>query len=353
MNQNHKPMWARNAWYVAAFSKEVQRTLLAREYLGTKVVMYRRLDGTIAALEDRCAHRMLPLSFGYLQEDSLVCGYHGMTFDASGKCTRVPGQDRVPAAACVRAFPIVERHHLAWIWMGDPEAADPAQIPDLGRLADPAWVASEGYTHLEADYRLLNDNLLDLSHVTFVHGRTIGNAAVAESPISVSQDGPVVSVHRDVVGAMAPPFYAELGKYRKPIHRWHTVNYHAPSICVIEVGCRPLEEGDGVGTIVGCVMHLVTPATDNVSHYFWAFVRNFRQGEPALTEYIRKAVGATHEEDKVVVELQHKSLSRVDRDNPVALAIGVDAGPLRGRRMLNELIAREAASEVKLQSMPA
>jgi len=335
-------MWTINSWYVAAFSDEIQGKLTARKILNTPVVMYRRSDDAVVALEDRCAHRMLPLSFGFLENDKVVCGYHGMTFDGEGKCVHVPGQDRIPTGACVRSFPLVERHNVVWIWMGERELADPSLIPEVDRLARQDWVVSKGYSHLQSDYRLLNDNLLDLSHVTFVHGRTIGNAAVAESPTTVKQDGSAVSVHRDVVGAMAPPFYAYLGKFRKPIHRWHTVNYHPPSICVIEVGCRPLEEGDGVGTIVGCVMHLATPETENSTHYFWAFVRNFRQNDTSLTEYITQAVGATHDEDKDVVELQHSALTTAQRNNPVALALVVDAGPIRGRRLLEKLIAAEA-----------
>src|SRR5690349_16465918 len=199
-------MLVKNSWYVAAFSDEVQGKLLARTILGTPVVMYRRSDDAVVALEDRCAHRRLPLSFGFLENDNVVCGYHGMTFDDAGRCIRVPGQEKIPEGACVRSFPVMERHNVVWIWVGKRELADPSSVPDLDRLAHPDWIASKGYTLLHSDYRLLNDNLLDLSHVAFVHGKTIGNAAVAEAPIAVKQDGSVVSVHRDIVGAMAPPF---------------------------------------------------------------------------------------------------------------------------------------------------
>lgn len=201
---------------------------------------------------------------------------------------------------------------------------------------------SEGYCHLEADYRLLVDNLLDLSHVAFVHGRTIGNTAVAESPIKVSQEGGVVRVHRDVVGAMAPPFYQHLGQFEKPIHRWHTVNYHAPSACLIDIGCDALEAGDGQGRIEGCVMHFMTPETDSTTHYFWAFVRNFRQQDLALTEYIRRAVDATHGEDKEVIELHHAALTPEQREDPIDVAIIVDGGPVRARRVLAEMVQADA-----------
>ncbi len=334
-------MWVRNAWYVAAFAREVQGKLLARTFLGTKVVLYRRSDGGVVALEDKCAHRMMPLSFGYLEDDKVVCGYHGMAFEASGQCVRIPGQARIPAAACVRAFPLVEKHALVWIWLGEKDLADESLIPDCTRMNHPDWVPSEGYSHLKADYRLLNDNLLDLSHVAFVHSRTIGNAAVAEAPIKVTQSNGVVSVHRDVVGAMAPPLFALLGRFTKPVHRWHTVNYHPPSTCIIEIGCKALEAGDGLGSMEGVVMHLVTPESEHASHYFWAFIRKFRQDEPALTAYIRDAIDATHTEDKVVVELQHEALTAEQRNNPVGLPIIVDGGPLRGRELLDAMIRAE------------
>jgi phenylpropionate dioxygenase-like ring-hydroxylating dioxygenase large terminal subunit len=333
--------WSENVWYVAAFSHEVQGKLLARKFLGKAVVMYRKTDDSVVAMEDRCAHRGMPLSFGSVEQDRVTCGYHGMSFDDSGKCVRIPGQEKIPANACVRTFPLVEKDKLVWIWMGDRALADPALIPAMERLNHPEWIPAHGYHHLKADYRLLNDNLLDLSHVAFVHGRTIGNAAVANSPITVSQNGNVVSVHRDVIGALAPPFFAYLGKFTRPVHRWHTVSYHPPSTCVIEVGCKPLDGVDGLGKIEGVVMHLATPETANTTHYFWAFIRHFQQDDPVLTEYIRQAITATHGEDQVVLELQQTALTETERNNPAMVAIAVDAGPIRGRRLLEQMIAAE------------
>jgi vanillate O-demethylase monooxygenase subunit len=332
-------IWTENAWYIAGYSRELQgNTLLARRFLDIPVVMYRKTNGEVVALADSCAHRKLPLSFGYIDNDEVVCGYHGMTFASDGKCTRIPGQERVPAAACVKSYRLVEQHKMLWIWLGDPLLSNQVSIPNLRWLDDPEWVASEGYTPLKADYRLLIDNLLDLSHVAFVHGKTIGNVAVAESPIKVSEVEGVLKVHRDVVGAMPPPFFAYIGKYRKAIHRWHTVNYIRPSICTIDVGTTAMHEGDGRGTIQGCVLHLVTPETAESSHYFWAFVRNFAQEDESLTTYIQENVSRTHDEDKVVVELQHQALTAEQRDNPVSVAITADGGAVRGRKLLMEML---------------
>jgi vanillate O-demethylase monooxygenase subunit len=337
-------MWPNNAWYVAAFSKEVGQGILARTLLGFKVALFRLSDGSIAALEDSCPHRRLPLSFGRAAGDRLVCGYHGMAFGADGKCLDIPGQDRIPAAASVRAFPIMEKDGLVWFWPGDPELAAQTATPDVSRMGKPGWVPAEGYCHLHADYRLLNDNLLDLSHVTFVHGATIGNSAVVQSPVKVTHDSEHVSVHRDVVGALAPPFYAYVGRFTQPIHRWHTVNYYPPSTCLIEVGCQALEEGDGLGRIEGVVMHLVTPETETTTHYFWAMVRNFRQDEAELTSYIRNAVDKTHNEDVVVLNLLQTALTPEQFEDPVKVALAVDSGPIHGRRLLEQMMQKEQAA---------
>ena len=331
----------KNNWYVAAFSREVGEKLLARKLLGTPVVLYRTSNGVVAALEDRCAHRMLPLSAGYLHEDHLVCGYHGMTFNAEGQCIRVPGESKIPLNACVRTFPVVERDRLIWIWMGEAAAADPVLVPDFGRLNDPGWTAVHFYDLLKADYRLLIDNLLDLSHLTFLHGRTIGTAAVAEAPVEVKQEGEHLSVHRDIVGALAPPFFARQGNFKKPVKRWQTTNYLAPSICVIEVGCNALEPGDGLGMIEGAAHHLATPETEETTHYFFVFVRSHRLDDEPLSEFIRDSVNVTLGEDKMALELQHSVLSPAERDNPVVAAIAADSAPIRGRRILERQLARE------------
>src|SRR5579862_5215237 len=159
-----EPMFLRNCWYVAARDSELDdRRLVARRILGEPMLFFRTADGTIAAFQDRCPHRLAPLSAGRRIGDRIRCGYHGIEFAADGRCVHIPGQDTVPASAGVRTFPALLRHGCAWVWPGDPTKADPALIPDVPwpRLA--GWATAEGYTHVAADYRLLTDNLLDLS----------------------------------------------------------------------------------------------------------------------------------------------------------------------------------------------
>ena len=164
----------RNQWYCAAFGHELKDKPLARSFLGEPVVIYRKADGAPAALEDRCCHRRAPLSKGKLLGDRLQCGYHGFTFDASGACVRIPGQDRVPPSLGVRAYPLIERHGYLWIWMGERAKADPALIPDFHQNHDPGWSAVRGRLPIAAHYLLVVENLIDLSHVGIVHAKTIG-----------------------------------------------------------------------------------------------------------------------------------------------------------------------------------
>src|SRR5687768_15237155 len=164
------PDFPSNAWYAAAWDVDVQARLQPRTIAGRPVVLCRRRDGGCVALEDACWHRLLPLSKGRLDGDRVVCGYHGLVYEPSGRCVHMPSQDALNPKACVRSYPVVERHRFVWIWTGDPALADPARVPDLHWNDDPGW-ASDGRTiHVRCNYKLVVDNLMDLTHETFVHG---------------------------------------------------------------------------------------------------------------------------------------------------------------------------------------
>ena len=129
-------MFLRNYWYVAATTLKSDACRCARIILGEPVVLFRTEQGTPVAFEDRCPHRHLPLSMGKLAGDELQCRYHGLRFGVDGRCVRVPGQHHIPQAAKVKTYPVVERYHWIWIWMGDPALADPAAITDFHWLDD-------------------------------------------------------------------------------------------------------------------------------------------------------------------------------------------------------------------------
>jgi len=198
-----------NAWYAAAWDVDIKRALFPRTICGKHVVIYRQGNGQVTALEDACWHRLVPLSKGRLEGDSVVCGYHGLKYNSSGRCTFMPSQETINPSACVRAYPVVERHRFVWLWMGDPAMADPALVPDMHWNDDPAWAGDGKTIHVKCDYRLVVDNLMDLTHETFVHGGSIGNEAVAEAPFDVAHGDKTVTVTRWMRGIEAPPFWTE------------------------------------------------------------------------------------------------------------------------------------------------
>ena len=334
-------MFMTNCWQVAAYSAEVSRQLLKRRLVGEAVILYRREAGDVVAMQDRCPHRYLPLSLGCLDGDVVQCGYHGLRFDATGACVHVPGQDMIPPKARVRVYPVHEKHTFVWIWMGDPGRADPALIADFHWMDDPEWAAAEGYHHVAADYRFLVDNLLDLSHETFVHPETIGNDAVADSPASVKVlDRKTVRVHRDMFGCEPPPQFIALAGFAGRIDRWHTTLYTPPGLCIIEVGAVPAGTGDRSAGFEARILNLITPETDKSSHYFWAHARNIRRDDHDLTEVIRRSIVETFDQDKVVLEAQQIESDAIGTTDP-GVALKVDLGPIQGRSVLRAALQQE------------
>jgi len=204
-------MFLRNCWYVAAEAGELARAPLGRIILGEPVVLYRKEDGTAVALEDRCCHHRAPLHKGRLVGDTIQCGYHGFVFAADGACVAVPGHERLPFKNVgVRAYPLCERHRYLWIWMGEREKADPALVPDFARNADPAWAAVNARLPMNANYFLLVENLIDLSHVAFVHAGTIGSDDTAATLDFERAEGKV-EVIRAAKDIPTPPHMRRIG----------------------------------------------------------------------------------------------------------------------------------------------
>ena len=327
-------MFMTNCWQVAAYSSEVTRRISKTTIVDRPIILYRQVSGEVVAMEDRCPHRYVPLSLGSLDGDVVQCGYHGMRFAPSGACVSIPGQSLVPAKARVAVFPTAEKYTFVWIWMGDAAKADPALIPDFHWMDDDRWAVAEGYHHVEANYRFLTDNLLDLSHETFVHPETIGNGAVADSPVSVSLvDKTTVRAHRDMPGCEAPPQFVSLAGFEGRIDRWHTTLYTPPGFCIIEVGAVPEGANDLSLGFEGRILNLITPETERSSHYFWAHARQIRREDGELTKIIRRSITETFDQDKVILEAQQIAADRVGSLDP-GIVLGIDAGPVQGRRML-------------------
>jgi phenylpropionate dioxygenase-like ring-hydroxylating dioxygenase large terminal subunit len=342
-----------NAWYAAAYDVEVGRTLLARTICKQKLVMFRRTDGQVAVLEDACWHRLLPLSMGTLDGDELTCGYHGLVYNAQGRCTHMPSQETLNPSACVRAFPAVEKHRFVWIWPGDPAKADPALVPDMHWNDDAAWAGDGKLITVKCDYRLVVDNLMDLTHETFVHGSSIGQRAVAEAPFVATHGERTATVTRWMENIAAPPFWAgqieHARGYKGKVDRWQIIRFEAPCTVNIDVGVaeagsgapprdgRPGDRSQGVN---GFVLNTVTPETDGSCHYFWAFARNYCLGEQRLTHQLREGVAGIFREDELVLEAQQIAID--EHPDHQFYNLNIDAGSMWARRLIDRMISQEA-----------
>lgn len=333
-------MWIKQAWYAVAFSSDLTHSLSALTVMDNPVLMFRDLAGKPVAMVDRCPHRGVPLSLGRLVDGMVRCTYHGIRIDSEGACRHIPCQTGIPAKARVTTFPTIERHGFIWLWMGEPEVADPAQVPDVHWMDDPAWTACGGYHHVQAGYQLMNDNLLDLSHESYLHDRTIGNEAVAQAPVKTSVTGDTVRVHRDIPNCEPPPFYVKATGFTERIHRWHTTIFTPPSFNLIENGAYPIS-GTRADALERRVIHLTTPETATSCHYFWGVARAYDRNNEELTAFIREQSRRTFDEDKAMLEAQQRSLGRGDSAFPVALC--TDAGPIQARRLVEKILARQTA----------
>nr|WP_207456841.1 aromatic ring-hydroxylating dioxygenase subunit alpha [Azospirillum sp. SYSU D00513] len=342
-----------NAWYAAAWIHEIKRALAPRKICGKDVVLYRRSDGRVAALEDACWHRLLPLSMGRLEGDQVVCGYHGLVFDPAGRCTYMPAQETINPSACVRAYPVEEKHRLVWVWMGEPALADPAKIPDFHWNDDPKWVGQGGtFYGLKCDYRLVVDNLMDLTHETYVHAGSIGDDAITRNPFDVTHTDREIVVTRWMKNIDAPPFWRrQLGK-PGPVDRWQIIHFQAPGIVAGDVGVAPhgsgAPEGDRSQGVNGFFLAAITPETATSCHYFWNFVRSFRTDDQSLTTELNVAHvnngRGVYDQDVEVLEAQQRAIDNNPRQPFYNL--NIDAGALWARRMIDHMIAEETGGPV-------
>ncbi|WP_321917593.1 MULTISPECIES: aromatic ring-hydroxylating dioxygenase subunit alpha [Paraburkholderia] len=340
-------MFIRNCWYVAAWSNEIaESSLFARTICGVPVVFWRDESGTVQALVDRCCHRGAPLSCGRREANGVRCMYHGFKFDRSGRCVEIPGQDRIPAAAFVRSFAVIERHRWVWIWMGNPEHAEPSIIPDTHWLDDPGWTCTPpGYIRYEANYRLLNDNLLDFSHLSFVHPSTLGGSEeYAQLRSKVDRRERSLHITRWFMDRPPAPFVRTLVGHAGNVDRWNNYEFFIPGVLVMDSGFAPAgsgaEKGDRSQAIEFRHCQAVTPETDGTTHYFFSQPRRFEPDNQDVTRLLHESILSAFEEDRVIITAQEKNLKRFDDFR--MLPCSLDAAPTQFRWMLDQAIRAES-----------
>jgi vanillate monooxygenase len=343
-------MFPKNAWYVAATPDEIDAKPLGRTICNERIAFYRGEGNRVAAVEDFCPHRGAPLSLGYVNEGKLVCGYHGLEMGCQGKTVHMPGQ-RVGGFPAIKAYPVEERYGFIWVWPGDPAQADAALIPHQDWHDNPEWAFGGGLYHIACDYRLMIDNLMDLTHETYVHSTSIGQKEIDETPCTTKVEGDTVITSRFMNDIPAPPFWkAALRSHHLaddvPVDRWQICRFTPPSNVMIEVGVAHAGMGGYDAPddkkVYSIVVDFITPETETSIHYFWGMARKFRPQDKALTATIREGQGKIFAEDLEMLERQQKNL--LDNPKRRLLKLNIDAGGVQSRRIIDRIVAAEQAS---------
>ena len=335
----------RNTWYVAAWSHEIAADhMLARTITNVPLVFWRDVTGKVVVLEDRCCHRAAPLSKGRLEGGGIRCMYHGLLFDSGGRCIEIPSQDFIPPAAKVRGFPAVERFRWVWVWMGDPIRADESLIPDTHYLDDAGWRGKPGYMHYQANYLLITDNLLDFSHLSYVHETTLGGSPkYAGIRPKITRGDRSVRVERWLLDDAPAPFIGKLKTWPGNVDRWNIYEVLLPGVLLMDSGSAPTGAGAARGLredaaqFFGC--QAVTPETQRTSHYFFQQSHGFALDDPGVTDRLTESVLEGFLEDKDIILAQQRVLDL----NPsvLMLAMRMDIALEGFRSLLENAIARE------------
>lgn len=340
-------MFLRNCWYVAGWSKDYDRTLKAQTLLGDNIVLYRLEDGTPAALEDACPHRKLPLSMGQLEGDTLVCGYHGLTFDCTGNCTDSPTQrGMTPRRAVVRSYPVVDRYNLLWIWMGDADKADPAEIYEIENFDDPSWGCTDGgMLPIACNYLWVVDNLLDPSHVAWVHVTSFAGGGTDSAPLDMEQTDQGVIVSRWIYDQPASPYYKDLVKFPGNCDRKQHYEMSVPAIALNKSIYTPIGTGGPDAamvdeTYINISYNFMTPVDEKNTQYIWFQHRNTDPTDKAISEKMNAGAVMAFNEDKEILEAVQKGMDAMITPN---IDLGLDLGAKTFRRKLQRLIDAEQA----------
>lgn len=344
-------MFVRNTWYVAATGDECTSAPLGRTILNEKVVLFRDSAGRASALEDRCCHRYAPLSLGDVEEKGLRCRYHGIVFDADGQCVEIPGQDRIPPGFGVKKYPIEERHGFVWIWMGEAELADPSLIVDCHWNNKEGWPTARGYIHYKANYQLIADNLLDFSHLTFVHKSTLANDELPNTKTELENFDRGIRLNRLIENCEPSPLHQAGGQFKGKVDYWNRQVWWLPSIFENWAGSVDAE-GDGDCWAREGGLHirhfsLITPETEKSSHYFWINPTQFPSGDESLIEKVQQGIDTAFAEDRWMIEAQQQVIDTTGEFKPKA--VRSDAALGRVRFMIDRLLKDEAEARADIE----
>lgn len=335
--------WPYDSWWVAAHRSEVTAQPTQRWILEMPIALFRKADGGVVALHNRCPHRWAPLHLGEVEGDNLACPYHGMQFSPSGQCVQVPTQATVPPALKVRSFPVLERYGFVWIWTGDVERADPDLVPaDLAYLDDPDWQVVWGYKSVDANFMQLKENVLDLTHFAFLHKQSLGVSGW-DRPPAVELGHGRVTYRQTFDMAPLPAVYALPANkpVGKPMNRVNWGTQLSPGAHHGAVDTQDPDPGpEGLAAFSSRIIHLTTPVSIGKSHYYWAMARD--HGAPFDVEKTRAMADVVFGEDIAVLEAsQEMARCSIDHDSAVEVSVLADQTAIQGRRIVAAMVEAE------------
>jgi nitrite reductase/ring-hydroxylating ferredoxin subunit len=342
--------YVRNCWYVAAWTQDLSADApLGVRILDEPIVLWRTGDGSVSALEDRCVHRLAPLSLGRCEAGKLRCMYHGLLFNAAGKVVEIPGQDMISPQAFVRSFPVVEKHSWIWVWMGDATKADPALIPPAVGFDHPDYILGHGQLDYVAAARLINDNLLDFTHLAYVHAKSFG------VPEGYAYDRPKVTpipcgvrFERWTFDQSSLPGQPAT----TPVERFSTYDFLIPGVLLMTGGNFPM------GTAAACdngvpdmtlaesgvtfTSQAVTPMAEKSSRYFFSWGPHKKFGDEALRDTLMKIGATAFEEDRIMIEAQQRVIDSTA--DPRIMPTSADMGVTLFNRLVEKIVRAEASA---------
>ena len=336
-------MFIRNCWYVIAWDHEVPADgLFSRIVIGEPVLLFRKADRTIVAMEDRCCHRHAPLSKGRKEGECVRCGYHGLKFDANGICIEAPGLESLPPKAKVRSYPVIVKNKWVFVWMGDPALASNDSLPDNFSNDHPDWKYLPGYLHYDTNYLLIADNLLDFSHLSYVHEKTLGGStAIAQARPTIEKVAYGIRVTRRVSNVPPPGYYQRMRKFDGNLDRWFIYDFVLPSTLLMHSGGRPTgDRSDDMSRAVrlhSC--QTLTPETDTTTHYFFQQSHVANQGDDAMSKTIFDALVVAFNEDRDMITAQARNIELNPHAAMVPLAM--DSALTQFRRLVAQAIEAE------------
>lgn len=346
----NKTSIVRNRWYMAAFSNEISREPMERTFLNKPVVMYRKEDGTPVAMYGLCPHRYFSLVKGRIEGDNIVCGYHGFKFADNGDCIEIPSQDTVPRNFCQPVYPLEERGPICWIWMGDLDKCDNDLIPpynDFGLDNPGSYYSSENYFHVKGRSQLLVDNLMDLTHLPYIHQQLgKGGDTLKKIPMETEEREQSYRVLRN--GKMPwNPFletiYGKKAKYEGLADFVHLSDFYGPELVKTSMpSITKLPGRDDVPNELGhmAILHGLTPETETTTHYFGFSTRNFRQGDEALDKFQYDSEMQVRQQDVDAIEDMEKRIDQAalfQRE----LIVAADKAAIQARRKVDAMLAAE------------